>query len=630
MHKQNLTEQLQQYIAQTATIRDLSSPAIDHIATAEDYRRTLLANFARIGDLARSNNDILKSGWFPLIKKQDLLTDAESQALHVFSQSLLDAYNMQNLDTTMHYLQTERLLEDAGAKGNLGETVAMLDAYIESAFAMMHLTQRLNDVSDISRIYRNKGLDAAHRLLSYLPEKRFLTLPDEDAKKAVLVNARYISSLFDRSDVYGDERINREDLQTLMDALALADNPFYTGEAPSYNWLYHRFRTLQYIAQLFYGGNIREYKGRDANLIHEMACALRTLWHANKDTLASHSTDDMMDLYVHRSAYYSGRSTRAEYKKELIRLYEKIDDTSFSFFTNSLMLIVPTELTRLNDYSGDAANIIDFYFRLIRYAHRMPKRGSLSYMLTYMSDILQEFMDVPGGISFEEMGLALMASLHPPTYVHTLSISDFSACLTKHLIHLRPELFFDYLGTDSEQEVLAKEEALVNFAYHAALCHDIGKLFITEVIMTYGRNLFDEEFDLIKQHPAIGALLLERHADTAPYANIARFHHQWYDGTKGYPLDKKSADCKEKIFIDIVCCADCLDASTDDVGRSYKRAITYDDYLREVHEGSGTRYAPYLAGVLSNPDVRRDMEHILSQGRDENYRKAYHILSSER
>ena len=72
--------------------------------------------------------------------------------------------------------------------------------------------------------------------------------------------------------------------------------------------------------------------------------------------------------------------------------------------------------------------------------------------------------------------------------------------------------------------------------------------------------------------------------------------------------------------------ADCLDASTDTVGRSYKEGRTLDHYLAEVHAGSGTRYAPYLAEMLADRDVRGDIEMLLARGRDENYRQAYHVL----
>ncbi|MBQ6903379.1 MAG: hypothetical protein IJQ26_02560, partial [Lachnospiraceae bacterium] len=100
----------------------------------------------------------------------------------------------------------------------------------------------------------------------------------------------------------------------------------------------------------------------------------------------------------------------------------------------------------------------------------------------------------------------------------------------------------------------------------------------------------------------------------------------WYNNKGGYPDDFDMETTPYKTLIAIIACADCLDASTDTVGRSYKEGRTLDHYLAEVHAGSGTRYAPYLAEMLADRDVRADIEMLLAKGRDENYRQAYHVL----
>ncbi|MBR3242057.1 MAG: hypothetical protein IKF90_05065 [Parasporobacterium sp.] len=40
-------------------------------------------------------------------------------------------------------------------------------------------------------------------------------------------------------------------------------------------------------------------------------------------------------------------------------------------------------------------------------------------MLEYLSHFMERFVEIPEGISYEEMMLNLLAALHPPTYVHT-------------------------------------------------------------------------------------------------------------------------------------------------------------------------------------------------------------------
>ena len=84
-----------------------------------------------------------------------------------------------------------------------------------------------------------------------------------------------------------------------------------------------------------------------------------------------------------------------------------------------------------------------------------------------------------------------------------------------------------------------------------------------------------------------------------------------------------------RTIIAITACADCLDAATDSIGRSYKRGKTLDEFIQEVDEGSGTRYAPYVAELLHDPQIRSEIEQFLSEGRNENYRKTYTILKQD-
>jgi HD-GYP domain-containing protein (c-di-GMP phosphodiesterase class II) len=183
-------------------------------------------------------------------------------------------------------------------------------------------------------------------------------------------------------------------------------------------------------------------------------------------------------------------------------------------------------------------------------------------------------------------------------------------------------------GCSSEEAVRRERGRIVSFAYHAALCHDVGKLPEIDTIFMYGRKLLDLEFEVIKEHPNLGAHLLRKHLDTREYADIARGHHRWYDNSRGYPEDFDTRTSDYKPLIDLVACMDCMDAATDSVGRSYKQGKSLDDFLEELRDGEGTRYAPWLFEVMSHPKVRRDLEFLLDKGRMQVYRDTYLLLRS--
>ena len=192
--------------------------------------------------------------------------------------------------------------------------------------------------------YRNEGLAEGDALLAYLPKEAFAKLSEED-RKIVLVNARYISALFSRGTDAGDDmkQVNEKDLAFLKRALALADDPFYREMAPDYNWVYHTFRTLQYLSQLVHNGNERGYTGEQCKEIYDYTASFYALWNKERGTLQKYTTDALMTFSYARSSYFAGVSDAASYRRALIGLYENIDDHNYSFFNNSRMTLVPME-----------------------------------------------------------------------------------------------------------------------------------------------------------------------------------------------------------------------------------------------------------------------------------------------
>ena len=354
------------------------------------------------------------------------------------------------------------------------------------------------------------------------------------------------------------------------------------------------------------------------------------MYDADPEGCALYNDRGSLDLIVQRAYYLSGTLPLEEYRAFLLSLSDAYDDDDFSHHANLLRVLAPFEyimtLDREHMSAEQEKQVASIYRDLLLDLHRVPKKGTQMFLLGDIAYIMKYYADVPGGLSFENFCLEMTAPIHPPSYVHVLSVADFTVCITRHLLKRRPELFVGMPGYDTLEDVLKGADNIIGFANHAALCHDVGKLFIVETIITYGRPLFDCEFGWIKTHPEIGAFLLEQHATTRRYANVARGHHRWYNNGGGYPESYDFDAAPDKVIVAIVECADCLDASTDSVGRSYKTGKSFEDFLSELQEGAGTRYAPYLAELLALPEVQSDIRRILKSGRDENYRKAYRIL----
>ncbi len=105
---------------------------------------------------------------------------------------------------------------------------------------------------------------------------------------------------------------------------------------------------------------------------------------------------------------------------------------------------------------------------------------------------------------------------------------------------------------------------------YAALLHDVGKIGVPLCVINKPGPLDDDEFALIKQHPAIGAEILRDIDFLAPVLDIVRFHHERLDGG-GYPHGIGEEELDD--LVRIVTTVDAFDAMTST--RSYRRAFRW-------------------------------------------------------
>ena len=617
------------YIEQTTEICELIAPQIRDVANADDYRDRLVENYERIGQLAVENNAILKENFYPAVYDGERLNPSAMEDLRGFSDILVDAYHLNNLDSTIAYTQARWLLMEADALDNDEARIRALDKVVETAYIMICITGRLVPVSDICFDHYRIGLSAAEKLLAYLEPSKFRQLSDE-MKELIVINARYIRVVSEIDGVPGTEEQRELNLQRMKDALAMADDPFYLEQLPAYDWQLHRFRTLEYICSLTDMNNEKGYNEEQIAYINECTKVMRDLYEEADDAFKKMHHSQNIYLYCARNAFLAGELPLEDFKRAMeeviaIDFRDTLEDevpVVMLYAALEYMLVVDPE----NLTPAEAKCLDDFYKKLISYIHQTPKRGMLTFLLSCLSLILRHFVEVPGGIDLETMSMSLMAALQPTTYVHSLSVAELAAALTRHMLRLRPDEFIGMPGYDTREDVLAGASEIERYVYHAALCHDIGKLLVAETTMTYGRRLLEEEIKIIRTHPGIGAYLLEQHLETAPYVDVVRGHHRWFNNESGYPTDFYMEESEYMTAVIIVACADCLDAATDSVGRSYKGSKTLDDFIGELELGRGTRYAPYLPELLNDPEVHEEIERILEEGRRENYRKTYRLL----
>ena len=143
----------------------------------------------------------------------------------------------------------------------------------------------------------------------------------------------------------------------------------------------------------------------------------------------------------------------------------------------------------------------------------------------------------------------------------------------------------------------------------AARLHDIGKVGIPDGILLKPAKLNAAERDVMKTHTTIGAEVLANsniaHMQTAE--EIARHHHEWWDGT-GYPHGLAGETIP--LSARITALADVFDALTHK--RPYKEAWSLDSTLTEIMALRGRQFDPTLTdtflGLLTH--LRRDHQDL--------------------
>ena len=132
-----------------------------------------------------------------------------------------------------------------------------------------------------------------------------------------------------------------------------------------------------------------------------------------------------------------------------------------------------------------------------------------------------------------------------------------------------------------------------NEIYMMGLLHDMGKIGVPDAVINKPGRLTDEEFEMIKNHPVMGARILKQIKEMPKLVTGARWHHERYDG-RGYPDGLSGEDIPEEARI--IAVADAYDAMTSN--RSYRRGMTQEKVREQIVNGKGTQFDPRFADIM--------------------------------
>ena len=119
-----------------------------------------------------------------------------------------------------------------------------------------------------------------------------------------------------------------------------------------------------------------------------------------------------------------------------------------------------------------------------------------------------------------------------------------------------------------------------------ALLHDVGKIGIPENVLKKPGKLDSDEWEIMKQHPVIGAeKVLEPNEALRDLIPIVKYHHERLDG-KGYPEGLVGSEIP--LAARIVSVADAYHALVSD--RPYRKGMPVEKACAILKEGAGTQW----------------------------------------
>lgn len=261
--------------------------------------------------------------------------------------------------------------------------------------------------------------------------------------------------------------------------------------------------------------------------------------------------------------------------------------------------------------------------RMFSWLLRVPGTFDNEQLMFSLRQFLYTYRELPGGMPFFDVLQNVFALRYPAIYARMWIAGQLARQLMLWAVTDCPEQLLGLNGCMDVSEVLRHRDALADFACKAGRLYDSGMIHFFNLVSSVCRGVFEEEDALIQLHASCGAMLLGQHPSTAGFADVARGHHCYYNEKGGYPLDFSPRISPVRPVIYLVAAADTLASAAEECSNRYQPVISFPECCASLKAASGTRYAPFVVGLLEDPAHREMLQEQMEHWKQEAYLDMY-------
>lgn len=326
--------------------------------------------------------------------------------------------------------------------------------------------------------------------------------------------------------------------------------------------------------------------------------------------------------------YYCGMDSLDGLLTKMEKLMDAADPEDFSARSAYGIISLPAFYCHyLTDYPEQIPKrqkyIEGLYQRVLDYVDAFPRTFENEKIFYYLRQLSVTFVETEDSISYQEYLQKLQCRFAPQIYVHSWVVGRAAEELCRVIMEEEPSFFDDIPWIREIAEPERKKQVILAYAMECGIYHDAGKLHFMSLYARTPRQWFEEEYEMAHLHTVAGERCLSQRPSTARFAAIALGHHDWYDGSRGYPDSYHRLECPYRQMVDVIGLVDWLDNVTNANYLHTGMEQSFDQALCAAIDLEGRRFSPLLTARLREERIVGRLKKAFANGRKEAYQKLY-------